>query len=245
MARSVKDAVTILQIIAGKEDNHNTKAEPISSPPIPDYLASCQPLERGSLRLGVPRYEFNNLLPAVQRSFDDVVMSLREIGVEVIEIEYKGTDLYRSLTFEQHLCTMITEFRESIDSYLSGLIENPNSLCSLEGLAKVTLDDPREGAPTRDIEMWQLALKSNPNSEEYKAGRQRGEYFGGAGGIGGAMEEYCLDAIISPAGAKMSNHLAAAGGLPSISVPLGFMPSGTPVEWSKEKDLIIQAPNRP
>jgi len=240
IARSVKDSATIIQIISEKEETDS-----VSFLHNPDYVASCQPLERGSLRLGVPQYGIKNLLPAVQQSFQDVIKSLNESGVEVIELEYKCTDLYRNLTFEQHLCTMLTEFRESIDSYLSELLENPNHLCSLEDLIRVTKSDDREGAPMKDVEMWQLALKSDPNSKEYKEGLQRGEYFGGSGGISAAMEEHRLDAIISPAGAKMSNHLAAAGGLPSLSVPLGFMPDDTPVEWTEGKDLIVQAPNRP
>lgn len=241
MARCVKDAALILQVITGKEVDDTTTAE--SS--LPDYVTSCQPLERGSLRLGVSRYGFESLLPVVQRSFDEVVKSLIERGIDVVDIEYEGTDLYRSLTFEQHLCTMITEFRESITSYLIGLTENPNGLRSLEDLIKATKEDPREDALAKDVKMWQLALKSNPNSKEYKEGRQRGEYFGGLGGIGGAMRKYRLDAIISPAGAKISNHFAAAGGLPSLSVPLGFMPDDTPVVWTENKDMIIQAPNRP
>jgi amidase len=126
--------------------------------------------------------------------------------------------------------TMATKFRTSINSYLSKLTKNSNKLYKLKDLVNFTKEEPREEADKRDLNLWELALRSNYLSNEYKEARRRAEYWAGLSSISGALYRHHLNAIITPATAKMSNHFTAAGGLPSLIVPLGFMPKDTSVK---------------
>lgn len=63
------------------------------------------------------------------------------------------------------------------------------------------------------------------------------------GGILGAMEKYNVDLFVVPSDWRIANDLAAKMGFPVISVPFGYFPVGTPIEY--ENGLIIRAPGMP
>lgn len=72
------------------------------------------------------------------------------------------------------------------------------------------------------------------------------QFFGGEGGILGAIEKYKLDVLVVPADQDIANDLVATMGFPAISVPLGFWPEGTAVELDEDKpNLVIVAPEMP
>ncbi len=115
----------------------------------------------------------------------------------------------------------------------------------MEGIRDYVKNDPREDYPHRDVENWEWALEMNPRQEAYQRAAERDEYFAGEGGIFGALDRSNLDALIYPTAAKMSTHFTAGGGLPVITIPLGYLPNVTEVKWGPRKDLITEAPNKP
>jgi len=68
-------------------------------------------------------------------------------------------------------------------------------------------------------------------------------YFGGKGGILGAMDEHKVDLFIVPSTLGIANDLAAKMGFPVVAIPLGFWPEDTPVE--KKGGLVKAAPGIP
>ena len=70
------------------------------------------------------------------------------------------------------------------------------------------------------------------------------QYYGGEGGILGAMEKYKLDVLVTPSTLGVANDLAAKMGFPVIMVPLGYYPDGTPVEHDSE-GMVTVAPGMP
>ena len=82
LARSVADCALVLQAIAG----FDSRDPGSSSEPVPDFAAD---LDRGvgSLRLGIPReYFFDIVEPEVRRLFDLAVAALEGLGAQVEEV---------------------------------------------------------------------------------------------------------------------------------------------------------------
>jgi aspartyl-tRNA(Asn)/glutamyl-tRNA(Gln) amidotransferase subunit A len=86
--RNVKDAATILQVIAGRDPMDSTSADV----PLPDYLASLDDPVRG-LRLGVPREYFGEGLDAeVRKAVEDAIQELATLGCEIVPISLPHTE---------------------------------------------------------------------------------------------------------------------------------------------------------
>ena len=89
MARTVADAATVLEAIAGHDPNDATTARR----PVPFYAGALEPGVRG-LRIGIPTVHFwEPLDPAVRRCAEDAVAHLRDAGVEVRQVYVPGTEI--------------------------------------------------------------------------------------------------------------------------------------------------------
>ena len=62
-------------------------------------------------------------------------------------------------------------------------------------------------------------------------------------GITGALDRYGLDALAMPTFASF--HLPSIGGLPIVTVPLGFYPPDTAITMNLKGTLVSVAPNVP
>lgn len=245
MARTVKDAASMLTVIAGK----NLNDPPTSKIPfddVPDYVNSCQIPDLKSFRIGVPRNSIINVSDAIMESFGNALIQLKGAGATIIDTEYTGADQHRVLSKREKMSSMLTNFHMTMDEFLRQCPESPNRIRSLEGMLDYVKFDSREDYPYRDVEFWEWALEMNPEQEVFKRATERDECFAGEGGIIGALDRLNLDALIFPTAANMSTHFAAGGGLPVITIPLGYLPNGTETKWSSPRnDLVIQAPNKP
>jgi len=72
------------------------------------------------------------------------------------------------------------------------------------------------------------------------------KFFGGEGGILGALDRYEVDVLVVPSSAGIGPDLAAKMGFPELSLPLGFYPEGTPIQHDgDEPHLVKVAPGIP
>lgn len=62
-------------------------------------------------------------------------------------------------------------------------------------------------------------------------------------GITGVLDRYSLDALVMPTFASF--HLPSIGGLPIVTVPLGFYPHDTAITMNLKGTLVDVAPNVP
>ena len=86
--KDVRDAATILQVIAGADDRDSTNVPE----PIPDYSAALTGEVKG-LRIGLPReYQVDGLDPEVKAATATAVAKLEELGAEVKEISLPHTE---------------------------------------------------------------------------------------------------------------------------------------------------------
>jgi len=87
LARTVRDAALLLQVIAGRDPLDATSA----FAPVPDYLAAMEEPVRG-LRLGLPREYFRDLASETGDLVHRGVELLSRLGCQVREISLPATD---------------------------------------------------------------------------------------------------------------------------------------------------------
>ena len=88
LTKDVRDAATILQVIAGADDRDSTNVPE----PVPDYSVSLTGEVRG-LKIGLPReYQVDGLDPDVKAATDNAVATLEKLGAEVKEISLPHTE---------------------------------------------------------------------------------------------------------------------------------------------------------
>ena len=86
--KDVRDAATLLQVIAGADDRDSTNVPE----PVPDYSAALSGDVKG-LRIGLPReYQVEGLDPEVKAVTDAAVKQLEALGAEVKEITLPHTE---------------------------------------------------------------------------------------------------------------------------------------------------------
>jgi amidase len=125
---------------------------------------------------------------------------------------------------------------------------NPNEIHSAEDIINFTKAFPAEDYPERDIGkfLWTQAEGTDVDSDKQKSMVEQELYFGGEGGILGAMQKYKLDVLVVSSTLVIANDLAAKMGFPLIAVPWGFWPEGTPIEVESRKGGLVKvAPGIP
>ena len=86
--KDVRDAATLLQVIAGADDRDSTNVPE----PVPDYTAALSGDVKG-LRIGLPReYHVEGMDPEVKAATDAAVKRLESLGAEVKEISLPHTE---------------------------------------------------------------------------------------------------------------------------------------------------------
>ncbi|KIW96829.1 uncharacterized protein Z519_02220 [Cladophialophora bantiana CBS 173.52] len=173
----------------------------------------------------------------IMETFVKALTQLKDAGAIVVDTttNYTGAQLYTELGTKEKLLSQLTNFRTSMDDFLQHL---RSKTCAI-------MQDPTEDFPHRDIELWKWALEASPDKGASKGAFRRDIYFAGEGGIVGVLERSDLDALVFPTTAKMSDHFAAGGGLPVITVPMGYLPQETETKWNARRDLVTEAPNKP
>jgi aspartyl-tRNA(Asn)/glutamyl-tRNA(Gln) amidotransferase subunit A len=86
-ARTVKDAATVLRVIAGRDPRDSTSAEA----PVPDYSALLDGQIKG-LKLGLPREYLKDLSSETGDLMNQAIDRLKQLGCEVREISLPATD---------------------------------------------------------------------------------------------------------------------------------------------------------
>ncbi|KAL1961824.1 hypothetical protein VTN77DRAFT_1036 [Rasamsonia byssochlamydoides] len=248
MARTVKDAARILQVIAGPDPNDNyTLASPFGSN-LPDYVAACELSGLEGKRIGIPRNVIAAWAEDYQApyitAFDAAVSVIEAAGATVVDnTNFTAFDAYNNSTVPDSV--LFADFISDLAKYLSELKTNPQNLHSLEEVRYFTQHFPLEDYPARDTGVWDAALAAgiNNTSPEFWQLYQQNLYFGGEGGVLGALQKYDLDAVILPT--DFAYPVPALVGAPIVTVPLGAYPNGTAVQRSPPWNLVEAAPGIP
>jgi aspartyl-tRNA(Asn)/glutamyl-tRNA(Gln) amidotransferase subunit A len=218
MARTVRDAALLLQVIAGYDPR-----DPVSADvPVDDYLAEIESGVRG-LGIGVVRGRFFERLDANERSSPDVAMAVREAidalaaeGARVEEVELPRADELRSA----QLVILGTEAA----AYHKERIATDRAAYGKDVAQRITLGSTHTGTDyalsrrTRDelrrtyadaLGPWDaLVLPTTPMTAPLRDGQ---------------------DAIAAAATLTAYTSPFNLTGLPAISIPCGFDANGLPI----------------
>ena len=245
MARSVKDAAYVLQAIAGKDPYDNyTSAIP---GPLPDYVAACDYSAFSGARIGVAR----NVLeiygkytdPPVLAAFNEAVKQIEEAGATIVDANFTAFEAWQSDNNET--LVLNADFLVNLANYFSELTFNPNGIENLAEERAFTHQFPAETWPKRDTKIWTAALKQgwNNTSPKFWPAYQANLFYGGPGGILGALKRTNTSAVLLPT--QLSPSIPALVGSPVVTVPMGFYPANTTVQMNGFGNLVATGPNIP
>lgn len=249
MARTVKDAATILSAIAGFDPYDNyTSASPFANSSTPDYLGACNLSALAGARIGVPANVLSTysslLAPSELSAFYAALPVLSAAGATIVpDANFTAFDQY--VASNNETLVLNADFLANLRSYLAALTSNPANVSDLAAVRAFTRAFPLEDYPDRDTGVWDDALddqgwdNSDPRFwEAYTADL----FLGGEGGVLGALERGALDAIVLPT--SVSPGVPAIVGAPVVTVPLGFYAANASVVESR-RGLVDAAPGIP
>ena len=250
MARTVKDAAAILQAIAGPDSHDNyTSAIPWANGSVaaPDYLAACNYNALAGKRIGVAR----NVLEIwgkytdapVLAAFDIAVKQIEAAGAIIVDANFTGFAAWQSDNNET--LVLNADFLVNLATYFSELSYNPYGIENLAEERNFTQSFPAEDYPERDTGVWDGALTQGWNNTDPKfwPAYQANLYYGGEGGILGAIERNNVSAVLLPT--QLSPSIPALVGSPVVTVPMGFYPANWTVSTNGFGNLVASGPNVP
>ena len=250
MARTVSDAVALLNVLSGFDpddnitDSYNYHGEK-------NYQSYLDKNALKGARIGVAR-QFFGFHEKVDEVMEQAIKLLKESGAEIIdsvEIESKGK--YDDEEFK----VLLYEFKEDLNKYLSGA---KGKVKSLEELIEYNKKEHERIMPFFEQEILEKAQKKGPLSEaDYIKSLKKCRELSREKGIDSTMKKHKLKALIAPTGGPAwkidlingdhygggSSQSAAVSGYPNITVPAGFI-SDLPIGISfmggafSEPDLI-------
>ncbi|KAK5662707.1 hypothetical protein OQA88_8623 [Cercophora sp. LCS_1] len=240
MARTVKDTAILLQAIAGVDSYDNyTSAIPFPEHKIPDYVAALNASSLSGARIGVPLNAINQTSnPTEIVAFWSAIKTMQDAGATVV------TSNFTVASPNTTTIVLGADFVSDLAVYFAGLTYNPHDLHTLSDLRDFTQTFEAEMYPNRDTARWDGALDLGYNNTDgrFWEDYQKNLYWGGEGGLLGAIERDQLDAVVMPTSQAASR--AAIQGAPLVTVPLGFYPA----TWNVTRNargLVQQGPNIP
>lgn len=227
MAKSVRDAALVLQILAGKDENDSYTGE---IPQVPDYVAACKEGYLQGARLGVPFHlltKQKDTTDAQIQHFKTTTLDiLRRCGATIVDVNFPVDKALLRKTERQ---VFAADFKTGLASYLAQLVYNPSGIRSLTDLRALTQGSSEEAYPERNTQLWDEALCQTWDTSDGECEQVHAGLLDlGRRGLPDALEEHDLDAVILPT--RRASKWAAVVGAPIITVPMGFYPAGTEVK---------------
>ena len=237
MTRTVRDAATLLQVMAGPDPRDAATATATAG----DYLSPLRADALHGARIGVAR-KMMDFHPGVDTVIDAALADLEKAGATVIDVDLNfPPDLYGDA-----LEVLLYEFKAEIERYLATLLGpagTPRSLADLIAYNEAHRDTVM---PYFDQDLFVKAQsKGSLDSSAYREARERLHRATRSDGIDRVMAEHRLDAIAAATGSPAwktdlingdhylggSSTVPAIAGYPHITVPAGQV-HGLPVGLS-------------
>lgn len=248
MTRSVKDAAYILSAIAGSDANDNyTLASPFANHTLPDYVAACDHNALTGKRIGVAR----NVLEIwgeytdqpVLDAFDTAVQQIQAAGAEIVDANFTAFEAWNN--DGNGTLVLNADFLVNLATYFDSLTLNPYDITNLEELRTFTQNFSLEEYPSRDTAVWDAALEQGWNNTDprFWPAYQTNLFYGGPGGILGALEQNNVSAVLLPT--QLSPSIPALVGSPVVTVPMGFYPADWNVTMNSRGTLVSTGPRVP
>lgn len=246
MARTVKDAAYLLQAIAGSDPNDNYTSAIPNNGTLPDYVGACDYSAFAGKRIGVAWNVIDIWGPLdepVMTAFLDSIALIEKAGATIVSANFTGFEAFQNDNNET--LVLNADFLVNLATYLSELSYNPNDVHDLNDIRAFTHNFTQEDWPDRDTAVWDEALTQgfNNTAPEFWAAYQANLYYGGEGGILGALSRNNVSAVLLPT--QLSPSIPALVGSPVVTVPMGFYPADWNVTYNARKTLVETGPKVP
>nr|WP_249745594.1 amidase family protein [Mesobacillus boroniphilus] len=218
MARTVKDAVFLLEAIAGHDPQ-----DPATLVDLPDFrhdvLFDDQALK--GAKIAVAREEYiGKWTEEQERIFKEAVEKLKELGADVVEAAIPATKAtwgYKVLSYE---------FKADLNAYLNGLLPN----VAIRTLSDLIAFNDEHGEKMlkygQEVLLESEATSGTLTEPEYLEELEYNLYMAREQGIDYALKEYGADAVLFP---MDGSTIGSKAGYPSVTVPTAFTEAGEPV----------------
>ena len=232
MARTVRDAVTILNALAGIDPRDSATMAGRSRPRV-DYTRSLDPNGLRGARIGVARTKFFGYSEAADKIVNDAIDAMKAQGAVIVDpanIETAGK--FDDSEFD----VLLYEFKADLNSYLAGL--GPKvQVRTLQDIIDFNDRHKEQEMPWFGQEIFLMAQKKGPLSDKkYRDALARNLRMSRTQGIDATMSKHKLDAIVAPTGSPpwatdlvngdhytgASSTPPAVAGYPNINVPAGY-----------------------
>lgn len=245
LAKTVRDAAILLQVIAGKDPRDNyTSAIP---PEIPDYVAACNRTALQGARIGIPWniMESEGFSPSPEELdvFKGALKELVSSGAIIVTANFtSGLDLAGT---DAMALTAWADLNINLSQYLAELTENPNDIHSLADIQAKTSTHPLEQYPRYNTIGFDMAITQGWNNTDprYWPAHEELQRICGSEGIYGAMDSHQLDALVMPS--SIASPFPAFIGAPIVGVPMGHYPESTTPRKDESGELISHGPRIP
>jgi amidase len=252
-ARSVRDAASVLTVIAGEDDRDEATRRTGRPAPI-DYTRGLDPEGLRGARIGIPRAEYFGYSTHADAVAEEAIAVLRAAGAELIDPADlpSAAELRKS---DAEMLVLLYEFKAGLNEYL-GSLGSDAPIHNLDELIAFNTAHADREMPYFGQELLLMAQEKGDLTEhEYVTARAECERLGRTEGIDAVMDEHRLDALMMPTGSPSflidlvngdahgggsSSRPAAIAGYPAITVPAGYA-LGIPVgitfmgrAWSEE-----------
>lgn len=219
MARTVRDAALLLNALTGRDE-----ADPATwtgaTRAAADYTESLQADALQGARIGFDKLFWDYMNDGQKAILEAAITDLRNQGADVFEIEIPS---YRELTGYE---VLIYEFKPALNAYLSGCAPHVpvHSLTDVIHFNHNHYEAALQHGQTLLTESDQTS--GTLTDAAYLTARLRDLRLSQTEGIDHAMDTHNLTALLSPA--NFGASLPAKAGYPSITIPGGYTPDGTP-----------------
>lgn len=247
MARTVKDAAHVLQVIAGPDSNDNyTDAYPYST--AVDYVTACDYESLAGARIGVAWNVLDMLDPHTEKpvleSFIAAVRQIESAGATIVSANFTDYTAWQNDNVSETV--LGADFPVGLANYLTELTKNPQHIHSLADVRNWTHSHGIEDWPERDTAIWDTILRDQDRSNttpRFWEAYQKNLHYGDEGGVLGALRRTNSTAIMLPA--KLSYSIPALVGSPIVTVPMGSYPEKWNVTMNDFGNLVSIGPNIP
>ena len=241
MARSVADAVVLLEAMSGPDeaDPATFRAEGKHDR---DLTARLEGAELEGKRIGVVRSSAG-FHSEVDELLEKALETLRDAGAEIVdELALERPEGFSQATYD----LLLYEFKHDLNAYLADLPDERLSSLTLETLIAFNREHAAREMPWFGQEIFEKAQEKGPLTEEaYREALALVRKATRNDGIDALLTKHELDALVAPTGAPAwkidlingdhfiggSSTFPAVAGYPNVTVPMGDV-HGMPVGLS-------------
>lgn len=178
-------------------------------------------------------------------AFYNAVKQIESAGATIVSANFTGFAAWQNDSAGDTVLS--ADFEVGLANYLSELVSNPQDIHSLADERDWTqANGDLEFWPERDTAIWDTFLLNqtwNNTTPQFWQAYQKNLFYGGEGGILGALKRTNTSAVLLPT--QLSPSIPALVGSPVVTVPMGFYPYDWNVTMNGFGNLVASGPNIP